>query len=435
MRIILFGNPSGIRQLLRHVPSKLVIAIIGAVIRPEHNDLLKEIATELGVPFLIHLRLNDQGYNVYKKKIAVLQPDLLWVNSYSMIIRDDIINLANLGGINIHGALLPQYRGCNPTQWAILQQENETGVTMHEMIDGIDEGPIIDQRKVPLFFEDTWKKVKERIFKVTDDLISKNLADILLGEWTSKPQERDLVHYCRRRKPDDSEFQWSEPVVSIYNKIRALIPPLPPAFYLDRNKKKIALEDYLTLAEITLLKYSECVGGGSMDGNKICLRPLKQNDTELLYQYITDRDLFIQNAPYYPVSESDHRKWIDSMMHKRNDLVIFVIDEIEAKQAIGTCKLFNINWRHRSAELQIRIGDDNFRGKGLGTEAVNLLCSFGFDDLNLHRIYLHVFETNKRAFRTYEKCGFKPEGLLRQAAYIDGKWLDVHIMSMLRKSI
>ncbi len=75
-----------------------------------------------------------------------------------------------------------------------------------------------------------------------------------------------------------------------------------------------------------------------------------------------------------------------------------------------------------------------FRSKGHGTEAVKLLCRFGFADLNLHRIYLHVFETNSRAIRAYEKSGFVREGSLREAAFIDGKWLDVAVMGLIKNN-
>ncbi len=118
-------------------------------------------------------------------------------------------------------------------------------------------------------------------------------------------------------------------------------------------------------------------------------------------------------------------------MAKRADLTFFVIEELSTNQAIGTCQLLNINPRHQSAELQIRIGAVDYHGKGLGTEAVNLLTRFGFADLNLHRIYLHVFATNARAITAYEKCGFSREGLLRDAAFIDGSWVDVVVMGKL----
>ena len=169
-----------------------------------------------------------------------------------------------------------------------------------------------------------------------------------------------------------------------------------------------------------------------MQAEHVRLRPLRKEDGKLLYQWITDRDLFILNAAYKPVSEAEHEKWVESMLLERSDLVFFVIEDLASSVAIGTCKLLNVNAQHRSAELQIRIGDESARGKGLGTEAVKLLRNFGFQDLNLHRIYLHVFKANKRALRAYEKCGFHHEGLLRPAAFIDGEWKDLNVMGILK---
>jgi RimJ/RimL family protein N-acetyltransferase len=171
-----------------------------------------------------------------------------------------------------------------------------------------------------------------------------------------------------------------------------------------------------------------------MVAERVRLRALRREDAALLYEWVNQRELVIFNAPYHPVSEVDHESWIESMLKKRFDLVIFVIEEMMSGQAIGSCQLFNINWRHRSAELQIRIGDQRFQNQGLGSEAVQLLCRFGFDDLNLHRIYLNVFKNNGRAVGAYRKCGFVEEGAMREAAFIDGQWLDVVLMGLLNDS-
>jgi len=85
------------------------------------------------------------------------------------------------------------------------------------------------------------------------------------------------------------------------------------------------------------------------------------------------------------------------------------------------------------AELQIRIGDAADRGRGVGSEAVGLLLRFAFDDLNLQRVQLHVFADNAAAIRVYEKAGFVREGVLRQAAHIGGKYVDVVLMGILRE--
>lgn len=171
-----------------------------------------------------------------------------------------------------------------------------------------------------------------------------------------------------------------------------------------------------------------------MAADRIRLRPLRSSDAPLLYEWITDRGLVILNSAYYPVSEQDHEAWVSSMMRRHSDRVFFVIEEVETGAAIGSCQLLNIDARHRHAELQIRIGDARGRGKGLGSEAVEHLCRFGFRDLNLHRIQLEVFATNVAAVKAYEKCAFKHEGRLREAAFIDGAWVDILVMARLAES-
>lgn len=168
-----------------------------------------------------------------------------------------------------------------------------------------------------------------------------------------------------------------------------------------------------------------------MQSERVRLRPLRKSDSGLLYEWINDRELVVLNSPFHPVSQSDHEMWFESISKRRPDLVFFVIEELTAASAIGTCQLHTIDCRHRHAELQIRIGHSANCGRGLGTEAVRLLCQFGFADLNLHRIYLHVFAGNTRAITAYEKAGFVREGLLRDAAFIDGQYQDVIVMGKL----
>lgn len=165
---------------------------------------------------------------------------------------------------------------------------------------------------------------------------------------------------------------------------------------------------------------------------RIALAPVTHDDLAAMFGWINDRDHVLSNAPYKPISESQHEEWF-AAVRQRTDLVLFAIRLLETSKLIGSCQLHNISEIHRNAELQIRLGDASERGKGLGTEAVKLLLSFAFNDLNLHRVYLHVFKTNTAAIRSYEKAGFVREGVLRQAAHINGDYVDVLVMGVLRE--
>jgi RimJ/RimL family protein N-acetyltransferase len=169
-----------------------------------------------------------------------------------------------------------------------------------------------------------------------------------------------------------------------------------------------------------------------MDTLSVKLAPLLEEDSVMLFNWVNDREQILYNSPYKPVHPAQHSSWFESIQ-KRNDLVIFGIRNSESNDLIGTCQLHSINNISRSAELQIRLGGVETRGKGLGTQAVQLLLNFGFKDLNLNRIYLHVFKTNIRAIHVYEKVGFLHEGVLRKAVYLDGQYEDVVVMSLLKE--
>ncbi len=112
----------------------------------------------------------------------------------------------------------------------------------------------------------------------------------------------------------------------------------------------------------------------------------------------------IHNAGYSPVHERDHVAWFEHV-RSRPDVVIFAIRRVADGELIGSCQLLNIDRRHSTAELQIRIGARTQRGKGYGTEAVRLLLAHAFRDIGLARVQLHVFATNTRAIRAVREGG------------------------------
>jgi diamine N-acetyltransferase len=165
-------------------------------------------------------------------------------------------------------------------------------------------------------------------------------------------------------------------------------------------------------------------------GKTVILRPLKTEDRAKYHEWMNNRDLVHLNTIYYPISDHNQQDWFDQVSRQRDSFIFSIQDSLEGT-LVGSCSLRNVHERHRSAELQIRIGEVSAQGRGLGTEAVGLLTDFGFNDLNLNRVYLHVFQDNDRAIQTYTKCGFVQEGVLRENCFVNGSYKDVVVMGLL----
>lgn len=174
-------------------------------------------------------------------------------------------------------------------------------------------------------------------------------------------------------------------------------------------------------------------GGGATAGAvQAVLAALTAGDSTRLFDWINDRELVLFNAGFRPVTRAQHDDWFDEIQ-RRSDAVLLGIRLEPGNELIGTVQLHSIHPVHRAAELQIRIAEPQHRGKGYGSTAVHLALRLAFDDLNLNRVSLHVLAHNARALHTYEKAGFRREGLLRGAAFVDGSYADVVVMGILRE--
>lgn len=131
----------------------------------------------------------------------------------------------------------------------------------------------------------------------------------------------------------------------------------------------------------------------------------------------------------FPVSDAEHQKWYSNIV-QRQDCVFFAIETSEGEH-IGNVWLWNIDWRHRKAELRVLIGQSERQGRGLGTEAITAACNFAFNKLNLHRVYAYVLSNNPRAKRAFERAGFVQEGVLQGDRWSNGVYIDCFILGVL----
>lgn len=169
-------------------------------------------------------------------------------------------------------------------------------------------------------------------------------------------------------------------------------------------------------------------------GDRVRLRAVEKFDLPLFVEWLNDPEVSQGLAMFTPLSMAEEEDWFDGTLKRpveERPLCIEIQEEDEWR-LIGNSGFFSIDWRNRSAELGIFIGDKAYWDRGFGTEVMNLLLRHGFSTLNLHRITLRVFEDNPRAIRAYEKAGFVHEGRQRQAEYHEGQFHDVLFMSVLR---
>ncbi len=168
-----------------------------------------------------------------------------------------------------------------------------------------------------------------------------------------------------------------------------------------------------------------------LEGDEVRLTPLTDGDSDALFRWINDRELVVLSAPFAPVQRAAHDAWFDAM-RARDDTAIFATRLRDGDRLVGTCQLHSIGTPEGEAELQIRIGQRDAWGHGVGREAVGLLLGYGFGELGLDRIRLHVFATNERALRLYERCGFRREGVRPEPVLIEGRPTEVVLMARLR---
>ncbi len=169
-------------------------------------------------------------------------------------------------------------------------------------------------------------------------------------------------------------------------------------------------------------------------GERVRLRGVEREDLPHFVRWLNDPEVRRGLTLYRPLSLAEEEEWFRSLMKQPPDERSLAIEvrEGDSWRLIGNSSLMNIDWRNRSAEVGLFIGEKRYWGRGYGTEVLRLWLRHGFETLNLNRIYLRVYANNPRAVHVYENIGFVLEGRLRQALYQDGKYHDILLMSVLR---
>jgi len=167
-------------------------------------------------------------------------------------------------------------------------------------------------------------------------------------------------------------------------------------------------------------------------GKSARLRPFEWSDAEKYRTWVNDSEIINLVDRVRPVTAVEHRRWYERISED-SQIAIFAVDAMPDEKFVGCIWLYGIDPRHRHAELRILIGNREYWGSGVGTEAIRILIDFAFNKLNLHKVYAYVLASNQRALKTFRKVGFIREGVLKQERYVNGKFVDVVRFGCVRK--
>jgi RimJ/RimL family protein N-acetyltransferase len=165
--------------------------------------------------------------------------------------------------------------------------------------------------------------------------------------------------------------------------------------------------------------------------DRLELVPLDRPHLARTREWANDPELMRLMDRKQPVSPVEHEAWFASLP-RRADCAYFAIETVDGRAHIGNVWLWDIDRRHRKAELRVVVGDRSARGKGLGAEAIDRLCRYAFEKLDLHRVYAYVLGINPSARKAFERAGFSLEGTLRDDRWAVDRFIDSYLLARVK---
>ena len=199
---------------------------------------VKTLAQKLNLDIIQPTKLSEPAA---WEQLKAWQPDIIIVAAFGQILRAAVLQLPRYGCLNVHASLLPRWRGAAPIAAAILHGDQQTGVTIMKMDEGIDTGPILRQRVIPIFEQDTTQSLSQRLAVEGADLLIETLPDYLNGKCEPIPQDDSQATYAPMIKKEDGFLDFNETAIELWRKIRAY-NPWPSAYTLLNQQRLIILE-------------------------------------------------------------------------------------------------------------------------------------------------------------------------------------------------
>ncbi|MGC0786600.1 bifunctional UDP-4-amino-4-deoxy-L-arabinose formyltransferase/UDP-glucuronic acid oxidase ArnA [Pantoea agglomerans] len=210
-----------------------------------HNDVATEnhffgsvarLAAEHGIPVYAP---DEANHPIWLDRIRTMAPEMIFSFYYRHLLSDEILQCAPKGAFNLHGSLLPKYRGRAPLNWALVNGETETGVTLHRMVKRADAGNILAQQKVAIEDQDNALTLHRKLTQAAEQLLGDVLPRLREGEVSEWPQDESQATRVDRRTAEDGRIDWNQPAQTIHNLVRAVTDPWPGAFAFAGSVKFI----------------------------------------------------------------------------------------------------------------------------------------------------------------------------------------------------
>ncbi len=190
-------------------------------------DSVAALARNAGIPVVTPA---DPNTAEFVARIRTLAPEFLFSFYYRHMLSTDLLASASRGAFNMHGSLLPKYRGRVPVNWAVLHGEAQTGATLHEMVAKPDAGRIVDQQAMPILPNDTAGDVFAKVTVAAELVLHRALPALIADRASLREQDLRAGSYFGGRKPEDGRIDWTLGASTIHNLVRAVAPPYPGAF-------------------------------------------------------------------------------------------------------------------------------------------------------------------------------------------------------------
>ena len=238
-------------------------------------ESVAELCKEQGIAYITP---GDPAAPELLETVKSARPDFIFSFYYRHMLPLSLLEVAKHGAYNMHGSLLPKYRGRVPVNWAVLHGESETGATLHEMAAKPDAGAIVAQTAVPILPDDTAFEVFGKVTVAAEQTLWNALPAMLTGEHPRLPNELSKGSYFGGRKPEDGRIDWAQPAQAIYNLHRAVAPPYPGAWTEIQGKTfvigKARLASFKTDLPPGLAVVDNCILGVGGDGRALHIHEL-----------------------------------------------------------------------------------------------------------------------------------------------------------------